>query len=803
MTVIERAPDVELRLAVVCYGGVSLAVYMHGVTKELQKLVSASRRFDEIADLNMANPFPGGTSADTEHWYFEALRGLAIQGRRVSVAVDVIAGTSAGGINGIVLAKAIALDASQDKLKRLWIDEGDLRTLLRAPRLRPLKLQVALAVAKLLFTFRSPTSPLRGERMSRLLVDAIRDLDRPAGGQSLLPEGGTLDLYVTATDLNGFEVLVPTGAGGASQRDRAHAQVLQFQASRDQNTDFGATGTLALAFAARATSSFPGAFAPVSIDSFGRELAGTGAPVDLAHVARHFRESYAEGGKNAADAYLVDGGLLDNAPFDLVIDAISRKRAQTEVIRRILYVQPDPDRALGAPARDDQASAEAPGWLAGLWQSLAGAKGSHALLRDLLRLRDMNLQVAEIGAIAAQQMDQVSTTVAAVLADVRPAGRAGALWDVGDATEVQAVSDRMHAAARAALGAGFPSYCRLKVLVAGQRLAAEMAMRFIDPPDSSRSSFVRAAIGAWARARVEWVDPDPGRLLAMLGPVDVPYRERRLHFLLAGIGEFYRRLDAGDSSPGRADLNALKAQAWDLMDELRQAPGRAVRALTEQDLAFLNRRALERVLLQDPEQFAADHAAEFTALFTRYSAALKAELGDGSTPLWQGYRDLTAQWEQEHRVRLLTRYLGFPLWDGLIFPTVALAQLPQFTPIGVTQCSPLAAGALRKPEGGKLKGVSLHHFGGFLDAEWRENDYLWGRLDGAEILLRTLQASLTPGQGGAEVVPADPAEALRLAGGQACRGALLSVLDRESDLRRVTGLINLLRTELGDSARPA
>lgn len=33
----------ELRLALVCYGGVSLAVYMHGITKEILKLVRASR----------------------------------------------------------------------------------------------------------------------------------------------------------------------------------------------------------------------------------------------------------------------------------------------------------------------------------------------------------------------------------------------------------------------------------------------------------------------------------------------------------------------------------------------------------------------------------------------------------------------------------------------------------------------------------------------------------------------------------------------------------------------------------------
>jgi len=37
----------ELRIALVCYGGVSLAVYMHGVTKELWKLARASRDYHE------------------------------------------------------------------------------------------------------------------------------------------------------------------------------------------------------------------------------------------------------------------------------------------------------------------------------------------------------------------------------------------------------------------------------------------------------------------------------------------------------------------------------------------------------------------------------------------------------------------------------------------------------------------------------------------------------------------------------------------------------------------------------------
>ena len=40
----------ELRLALVCFGGISLAVYMHGISKEILKLVRASRTLHRVAD---------------------------------------------------------------------------------------------------------------------------------------------------------------------------------------------------------------------------------------------------------------------------------------------------------------------------------------------------------------------------------------------------------------------------------------------------------------------------------------------------------------------------------------------------------------------------------------------------------------------------------------------------------------------------------------------------------------------------------------------------------------------------------
>ena len=68
----------ELRIALVCFGGVSLAVYMHGISKEILKLVRASSALHAIADRSAraaANFFDKADREDpeydTEEIYFE------------------------------------------------------------------------------------------------------------------------------------------------------------------------------------------------------------------------------------------------------------------------------------------------------------------------------------------------------------------------------------------------------------------------------------------------------------------------------------------------------------------------------------------------------------------------------------------------------------------------------------------------------------------------------------------------------------------------------------------------------------
>src|SRR3546814_10559657 len=82
----------ELRIALVCYGGVSLAVYMHGVTKEIWHLTRASRA--SHAD----EPSAGSSEA-----VYRALidRIAETQGLHLRVLPDILPGASAGGINAV------------------------------------------------------------------------------------------------------------------------------------------------------------------------------------------------------------------------------------------------------------------------------------------------------------------------------------------------------------------------------------------------------------------------------------------------------------------------------------------------------------------------------------------------------------------------------------------------------------------------------------------------------------------------------------------------------------------------------
>jgi hypothetical protein len=102
----------ELRIALVCSGGISLSIYMHGISKEILKLVRASKSLHSIDDRHARSAASFFDYADvtdpeydTDAIYFELLQHLGTD-LELRVVVDVIAGASAGGINGTMLARA-------------------------------------------------------------------------------------------------------------------------------------------------------------------------------------------------------------------------------------------------------------------------------------------------------------------------------------------------------------------------------------------------------------------------------------------------------------------------------------------------------------------------------------------------------------------------------------------------------------------------------------------------------------------------------------------------------------------------
>ena len=228
--------------------------------------------------------------SDTEPAYFDLLKAI---GRKVElrVIVDIIAGASAGGINGTMLARALCHDLPIDRLSELWLDQADVHVLLapeaRAGRWSKLAMKPLLwgaASTGLLHSSQDPEvrknlsvfvrsrwfkPPFDGGRMTGLMLDAINALGSPSRpGGSLIPSGQRLDLFVTLTDYHGRPELLQLH-DPMFVHEREHRHVLHFGYRRNQDgeveNDFDLANGPGLAFAARATSSFPGAFPPARI----------------------------------------------------------------------------------------------------------------------------------------------------------------------------------------------------------------------------------------------------------------------------------------------------------------------------------------------------------------------------------------------------------------------------------------------------------------------------------------------------------------------------------------------------------
>ena len=760
----------ELRIALVCFGGVSLAVYMHGISKEILKLVRASSALHAITDraaranASFFDAFDrDDPEYDTEAVYFDLLREI---GRRVElrVVVDIIAGASAGGINGTMLARALSHDLPMGKLRDLWLDNADVETLLapeaRAKRfskffLRPLiwgatktgllgEMDDREVRDKLSLFVRSRwfKPPLSGSRMAELMFDAVTAMGAPKReGASLLPSGQRLDLIVMLTDYHGYQHLIQIHDPPLI-REREHHHVLRFSCRRNGNgpaaSDFALTNAPALAFAARATSSFPGAFPPAQIREMDAVVARRGQdwPDRAAFIARNFAAQI-QSDIDPVAASFIDGSVLNNRPFHEAIAAIHGRPAYRQVDRRLVYIDPDPAPVAAAVRR------EAPGFFATLKGALSDIPRNQPVTDELGWVFSFNDEVRQLNGIIEGARPYIHGLLARILADPldQPAAAEG----------IRAWRERANAEVAHDAGFAYQGYVRLK-LASVRRFVARLigAMRGA-PPRSPLARVIGEIVDAWAtHAGLVYSERDCAAVggETAAGPVpawasfllafDVDYRKRRLNFLIEGQNRLYQMVDhARFAGLEPAVIDVLKRDFYACLEVVqRREEARffdsATRELAGEIFAIAPSIADARDLRRYARHFVGANAARIGTLIDRMAAQI--DLGASTRDLDVLLSRLAARgWPPQARREVLVNYLGFPFWDVLTFPLTSTRDVGELHEILVDRISPQDARTFNGAHG--LKGIGFGHFAAFLSRAYRENDYLLGRLHAIDRLI--------------------------------------------------------------------
>lgn len=758
----------ELRIALVCYGGISLAVYMHGVTKEIWRLAKASRAFH-------AGEAAGGGS---QALYHDLLRGASEAGTELRVLVDILAGASAGGINAIFLAHAISTGASLDPLTDLWLESADVDRLIdpEVNAVSRFAKNVAVPFAWMLSS-RSGTvdqtvepehraevrtklahfvrakwmaPPFSGAGLSGLLLDAFDAMAQGAHGGPLLPNYQPLDLFVTVTDFRGYPQALRLNSP-SEVIEREHRITLAFQDPPGPVSGFA--DPIELSFAARATASFPGAFPPFTVKELDAVLEKRGRPWPgrARFLERAIPRQAVLG--DAENAVLIDGSVLANAPFAPCIAALDKRPARREIDRRFVYVDPKPGmksvRLSGGP------ESEPPGFIATIFGALSDIPREQPIRDNLEAIERVSGRVRRLRRIVETMQPEVEAAIERALGSTffleRPSTKRLAAWRAR-ANEI---------AARSA-GYAYAAYAHLKIAAVVED-AADIIFRLGGgTSDRSRRESVRQAI--WSHVRSQGlVDSETVRAgsvspeaILFLRDFDLGFRTRRLRFVARRTPQLVEDREA--AAQVRAFFNDLLDRHHYRAPEVAAEPDRTRLAAADRDPAGALA-ALAR--LWDLRPLDEDTDGQLTEIL---SALPKAD-----------------------RRRVILAYLGYPFYDVATLPLLQGEGLDEFDPIKVDRISPDDAVAIRK--GGTaatLKGIQFNSFGAFFSRAYRENDYLWGRLHGADrlidITLSTLPEASRPS--------ADEAAALK-------RRLFRAILAEERDrLTAIPGLFLELEQEI-------
>jgi patatin-related protein len=743
----------ELRLALVCYGGVSLAVYMHGVTKELWKLLRASE----------ARKQHERREGDTEP-VWQALLDAVGEKADLAVVVDILAGASAGGINAVLLGNAIALGQTLEPLTDMWLDEADVDHLLDpearrtafSERLRQIykepvawfaarqsqslasvdvpevRAEVALKLAKFVRS-RWFKPPFSGEVLTGMLDKAMDAMAAAPVTRPLIPPTLPLDLFVTVTDYWGVQTELAIHSP-ETVTEREHRRLFSFSSPAVTRRHGSARDVLLapraavaprpeLLLAARATSSFPGAFPAASIREVDRRMQERG---EAWPERQTFVDSQLASDRPPEDVMLIDGSVLNNAPFGPAIGAIRLRPAHREVDRRFVYIDPKP--GLG-DATDGLARRE-PGFFTTMFRAMADIPREQPISDSLERINGVSARIRRLKAVTDAMTPDVDAAI------LRAVGQRFFLLSVTPERLSRARSRIQSLAAREA-GFAFAAYAQLKVRTVLDEAASILARSAeMGPADAARLRIAmeEAAASRGAFRHDESIGPnaDTCGYVRLLKQLDIGFRVRRLRF-------FIRRLSGeieNSSNPGeRLSAENLKAALHVVTEPFvaRRAPA------DPPDIPTLAAAARAVLAANTAEARTVTAGAAIDTLAA--TLGLSALDSDADRVLVGAVMD--PGFSRNSRRHLIRAWLGFPFYDIAILPLMQEETADSFEELKVDRISPDDATSLKS--GGAramLKGWQLNAFAAFFSRAYRENDYLWGRLHAADRLVDIVASSV-------------------------------------------------------------
>jgi predicted acylesterase/phospholipase RssA len=655
----------EIRFAFALNGGVSLAIWIGGVVDEVLRLVAAGgpARTDAASDT-APNP------------WLALCRELD-----VTAKVDVLAGSSAGGLNAAFLGTAVIHGCVDLRpIKQLWLDHGSFDRLLRRP------------------TDDVLISVLNGDDNFLPHIQAAFRLlaENGTGYQDVDPP---VTVHLTATSLAGRVTTISDGHGELASID--HRAEFVFR-TPDFDFDHDAKAVDRLARACRSTASFPGAFEPSTV------------PVEL-YEPRHVTGGLFDG-VTAGSISVIDGAVLVNLPAQSAIDAIIKQPSQERIERVLALVVPDPgDPDSGASSVDT-----APTLNQVLSKSIVGIPRTQSLTDFVRTLDEHNLEVRSRRAARDALLSQFAdlepavawSSLAAVAQGVFPAYRAmraslsldrigdslaarlpdgtarNALLDGVDATSLPWVPRALDLGTGEWCWGTAPTHRIAAVLVTWINTLAAHA-----PAESAAELYALKAEVAAVRVEADRLSP-PNRvfedaLTAALASPDTTPAE--------AFERARRQWPSADAATSAAHLTALNVQLARL--------GACLAALVPH----------ARTYLAAQSAAGAPPPASLRGLFRLYDGA--AAVGDATR-------------------LLLCLDVIEATFSGLEPRPDQEIRLVQFTSKGAIVIDELQ----RATPMDKLAGVELAHFGAFLKRSWRANDWMWGRLDAAQRLVALLDS---------------------------------------------------------------